>query len=74
MNIFYLDKDPVKAAEYSCDKHVVKMPVESLQMISTCFHFRGFNAPYRMSFAYHPCTIWARESSQNMEWLVDLHY
>ena len=56
------------------DKHVVKMPVESLQMISTCLHLRGFNAPYRMSFAYHPCTIWARESSQNMEWLVEHTY
>jgi hypothetical protein len=28
MNIFYLDKDPKKAAEYSCDKHVVKMILE----------------------------------------------
>jgi len=35
MNIFYLDKDPVKAAEYSCDKHVVKMILESAQMLST---------------------------------------
>ena len=35
MNIFYLDKDPVKAAEMSCDKHVVKMILESAQMLST---------------------------------------
>ena len=35
MNIFYLDKDPVKAAEYSCDKHVVKMRLESAQMLCT---------------------------------------
>lgn len=35
MNIFYLDKDPVKAAEYSCDKHVVKMILESAQMLCT---------------------------------------
>jgi len=25
MNIFFLDQDPYKAAEYLCDKHVVKM-------------------------------------------------
>ena len=35
MNLFYLDKDPVKAAQLQCDKHVVKMIVESAQMLST---------------------------------------
>jgi hypothetical protein len=35
MNIFYLDKDPIKAAQLSCDTHVVKMIVESAQMLST---------------------------------------
>ena len=35
MNIFVLDNDPIKAAEYSCDKHVVKMIVESCQMLSS---------------------------------------
>ena len=69
MNIFVLNKNPIKSAQQMVDKHVVKMPVESLQMISTCLHLRGFNAPYRMSFAYHPCTIWAREASGNYEWL-----
>ena len=35
MNIFRLDDDPVKAAQLQCDKHVVKMIVESAQMLST---------------------------------------
>lgn len=35
MNLFVLDKDPVKAAQLQCDKHVVKMIVESAQMLST---------------------------------------
>lgn len=35
MNIFVLDVDPVKAAQLQCDKHVVKMIVESAQMLST---------------------------------------
>jgi hypothetical protein len=35
LNIFYLDKDPRKAAEMHCDKHVVKMIVESAQLLST---------------------------------------
>lgn len=29
MNIFYLDKDPKTAAEFHCNKHVVKMILEA---------------------------------------------
>ena len=35
MNLFVLDKDPVVAAQLQCDKHIVKMIVESAQMLST---------------------------------------
>ena len=35
MNIFYLDHDPELAAQYHCDKHVVKMILESAQLLST---------------------------------------
>ena len=35
MNIFYLDKDPIKSARYHHDKHVVKMILESAQLLST---------------------------------------
>ena len=36
MNIFFLDRNPNVAAQYMCDKHVVKMIVETAQMLSTC--------------------------------------
>ena len=35
MNIFYLDKDAKTAAQYHCDKHVVKMILEYAQLMST---------------------------------------
>lgn len=35
MNIFVLDNCPIKSAQLQCDKHVVKMIVESAQMLST---------------------------------------
>jgi hypothetical protein len=35
MNRFVLDTDPRIAAEYHCDKHVVKMILEESQMLST---------------------------------------
>jgi hypothetical protein len=39
MNIFYLDKDPIIAAQYHCDKHVVKMIVETAQLLSTAHRY-----------------------------------
>lgn len=33
MNIFYLDKDIQKCVEYHCDKHVVKLIIEELQLL-----------------------------------------
>ena len=35
MNIFVLDTDPVKCAQSHCDKHVVKMVLETAQLLST---------------------------------------
>lgn len=35
INIFFLDEDPVLAAQYQVDKHVVKMIVETAQLLST---------------------------------------
>ena len=39
MNIFYIDKDPVQAAEWMVDKHVVKMILESAQLLCTAHRF-----------------------------------
>jgi hypothetical protein len=38
MNIFVLDPDAVTAAHMMCDKHVVKMILESCQLLSTAHH------------------------------------
>jgi hypothetical protein len=35
MNIFYLDHDPVRCAQYHGDKHVVKMILETAQLLSS---------------------------------------
>lgn len=39
MNIFVLDEDPRTSAEMMCDKHVVKMIIESAQMLSTVHRY-----------------------------------
>jgi hypothetical protein len=75
MNIFYLDHDPVIAATLAFDSHVVKMPLESMQMLSTCVSIITPEytnlALMKPCFQNHPCTIWARSSSSNFKWLVD---
>ncbi len=49
MNIFYLDSDPIKAAQIQYNKHVVKMILESAQMLCTAHHHYGSgdNVPYK---------------------------
>ena len=74
MNIFVLSDNPQIAAEMMLDKHVVKMPTESMQMISTIMDLYGLNTPMKPVMLNHPCTIWARESSKNFQWLVDHCY
>ena len=72
MNIFYLDKCPHKAAELQYNKHVVKMILESAQMLCTAHHcIMGEDAdvPYKTAHKNHPSTIWARQSGQNYAWL-----
>jgi|TARA_Y100000593_G_scaffold83638_1_gene157833 hypothetical protein len=69
MNIFVVDKDPKRSAQELCDKHVVKMILESAQML--CAVFPNGDAPYKRAFYNHPCTKWARESKENYKWLLD---
>lgn len=38
VNIFYLDRDPMLAAQAHCDRHVVKMILETAQLLSTAWH------------------------------------
>ena len=75
MNIFYLDRDPVVAAKMHCDKHVVKMILESAQMLSTAHRvldgdeYADERGLYKMAHKNHPSTIWVRTSTDNYMWL-----
>lgn len=71
MNIFYLDRDPVRCAGYHTDRHVVKMAVETAQILCSAYYFTGEEnlSPYKLTHPNHPCCIWARESLSNWLWL-----
>lgn len=76
MNIFVLDEDPRTSASYHNNRHVVKMIVESAQLLSTAHHALdgedAIQGIYKSAHLNHPCTVWARESKQNYEWLLQL--
>ena len=59
MNIFHLDKNPKICARYHCDKHVVKMILETAQMLST-------------AYPKHPMTIWVGDSLENFRYALAL--
>ena len=76
MNIFYLDEDPEVAAIVQYNKHVVKMILESAQMLCTAHHCYGDreqkeNVPYKQAHLNHPSTIWARKSRATYMWLYE---
>lgn len=70
MNIFAVDQNPLRSASDLCDQHIVKMPLESAQMLCTNLSLFNLAHDYKPCFKNHPCTIWARDSYDNMEWLI----
>jgi hypothetical protein len=70
MNIFVLDKNPEKAARMLSDKHVIKMILESAQILCGVQILNNKQAPYKLTHKNHPCCIWTRESLSNYEWLM----
>ena len=77
MNIFYTHTDPVKAAQSLPDRHIVKMPVEAVQMlVSACLRHEvqpsvitKKGTVHKGGYHRHPCTVWAGDSADNAVWL-----
>ena len=79
MNIFYFDECPVVSAEAQPDKMLVKMPLETAQMLCTAHRvldgdeYADSVGLYKEAYKNHPCTVWARQSRGNYEWLY-IHF
>jgi hypothetical protein len=75
MNIFVLDLNPKKCAQYHLNSHVVKMVLETSQILCGV-HWMSeggqYDIPYKLSHKNHPCSIWARECIENYKWLCEL--
>ena len=78
MNIFYLHPDPLTTAEMHCDKHCVKMILETAQML--CTAHRSLDGDeradklgmYKTAHLNHPSTQWVQGSRLQYEWAYHL--
>ena len=83
MNIFVTSPDPAECAAVLADAHVIKMAVETAQILSSALHRMGFVRPsgcgvglalghcfYKPTHTGHPCVMWAARDPRNFGWLV----
>ena len=71
MNIFAIYADDIKAnVELLDDKRLVKMVLETAQLLATAIHHVGGTATYKSTHVNHPCSIWTRRSQANYGWLL----
>lgn len=72
MNIFATDPCPIASAKALDDKRVVKMTLESCQILNTTLITLGATGiGYKPTHKNHPCVLWAGKSLGNYIWLHD---
>jgi hypothetical protein len=79
VNFFYLDSDPKICAQYYCNKHIVKIPIEIAQILSKIHHQLNsninYNKIYKNSLVVKDTLgpyIWTIESLDNYIWTCKL--
>lgn len=74
MNLFILDVMPVTAAQYNCDRHVVKIILEAVEMMGYAYDQGKFlPLPWlhkKARHLNHPMSKWVRQSVQNFDWTL----
>jgi len=72
MNIFYLHYNPRICAKWHVDRHVVKMILETCQLLCTAIWLCGGTAHCKPTHQNHPSAIWTRANKENWIWLQKL--
>ena len=72
MNIFHTDPDPIKCAQNLDSKRLIKMCLESAQILSVSYPYITLKTStdlYKPTHSNHPANVWARENQDNYSWL-----
>jgi hypothetical protein len=70
MNIFAVSDCPVECAKALDNKRLVKMVLETAQLLCGAVVVCGGQAPYKLTHKNHPAAVWTRKSKGNYLWLV----
>jgi len=79
MNLFYLSRSARESAQSHGNRHVVKMVLETAQLLCTTHRILGGELPaererllYRTTHAYHPVAVWVRSSCAHYAFAYEL--
>jgi hypothetical protein len=79
MNLFILSLCATECAEFMFDKHVVKIILEAVQMLSTALQVLEPNKQltwvdklYKVTHVNHPVSVWVRSSYENFMFTINL--
>ena len=76
VNIFVTSPDPIECAVALDDRRLVKMVLETTQLLCTAAHLRpALNVDrrvplYRLAWQHHPVAVWVREEPAHLRWTV----
>lgn len=75
MNIFFLDKMPKLAAEFTADAHVRKSILECVEMLGYAYP-KKIKKPWKWKGdrSHHQMSRWVRYSRQNFDWTLQYAY
>ena len=82
MNLFLLASLARQAAAMHCDKHCIKMILETTQLLYTAWWFGREHVewapckydPYRATHKNHPSAIWVRLHPNHYQWALRLGF
>ena len=74
MNVFFLSRSSIIAAQSHADIHVGKMLLEACQLLSTAHHEHGNGdkVTYLPTHKNHPCAVWVRSSKTHYMYVAEL--
>lgn len=71
MNIFATSSFAREAAKHLDDKRLIKMCLETTQIVCTIFNKKGFVTPYKSTHINHPCVKWVGNDFTRFSYLIN---